>query len=133
MKNPLEALKRRLDAIPDAEPVIVTAIAGSYYDGTETEHGETYPELIIAKTDATRRAINSISKHYHVIWNGDPYHYTITTQADHERARAAADIADAFLTAFWTYIHNHGHNPAAQAAALEAGRAAVIRATAKEA
>ena len=133
MKNTLEALKRRFDAIPDAEPVIVTAISGRYYDGTETEHGETYPELIITKTDATRRAINSISKHYRVIWNGDPYHYTITTLADYERARAAADIADAFLTAFWTHIHHHGHSHESQAAAIEAGRAAVIRATAKEA
>ena len=118
----LNELKKKLDNLGE-NPVIVTAVSGSYYDGIE--HGYTYPELIVEKNSTTLKIMNRIKKHLHVDIFATSYNFIVATNADHDRAQEAQAIQEKYLNAFWTYIHNHGHSIEAQAAAIKAGQDAI--------
>lgn len=142
----LQRIENRLNAAGILETYRDTATTGQYYDGTD--HETTAPALFVYvknRTDASRRDRETVAKlaarcrSLSIVWRYgyDTDRATITTKADREKLLAGQRRADCFLSAFWQSMHDTATGTmtdrARQAAAIQAGRAAIEREEARTA
>lgn len=140
--NALQRIEKRLNAAGILDTYQDTATSGQYFDGTD--HETTAPALRVYvknRTDAGRRDRETVErlaarcKSLAIVWRYgyDTNRATITTKADREKLLAGQRRADRFLAAFWQSMHDTAGGTmtdrARQAAAIQAGRAAIERAT----
>lgn len=95
-----------------------------YFDGED--HYVEIPVLRISCKNAFEftAAINSLARAKGIkseVWNYNTYTIHAMTLSDYAKAEQAKSHAEKFLNAFWLAIHNG----ASQAAAIEAGKAAI--------
>lgn len=122
--NKLLTIKTRLSKAGITSEVIEMATS-YYFDGED--HYVEIPVLRISCTNAFEftAAINSLSRAKGIkteVWNFNTYTLHVMTLSDFAKAEQAKKHAEKFLNAFWLAIHNG----ASQAAAIEAGKAAII-------